>query len=190
MSSFAGSIAGLFVCGMVGGYAGLCLLAPTPEAQTMKSPASPIRPRCRAACRLGRTPIASAWRGRRPRDGDQAKRANPLPTTVGLSLDPAIRRQAATPGARRRRCGGCPGDPGPGAGRTPAAKARTASPCQDEAARRRPEQCLRLRRFGAPLSSEPGFVLRLRRRRRIFPVTAARGVFEPLSEQLSQKQRA
>jgi hypothetical protein len=34
MKSFAGSITALFVAGMVGGYAGLCLLGPTDESQT------------------------------------------------------------------------------------------------------------------------------------------------------------
>lgn len=34
MSSFAGSLTGLFLAGMVGGYAGLCLLGPTDETQT------------------------------------------------------------------------------------------------------------------------------------------------------------
>jgi hypothetical protein len=96
MSSFAGSIAGLFVCGMVGGYAGLCLLSPSPEAQTAVAriadpPAVP--------CSMQAWPNADrqclAWTA--PRDGDQAKRPNTQPTTVGLSVDPAIRRQAATP---------------------------------------------------------------------------------------------
>jgi hypothetical protein len=34
MSSFAGSLTALFLAGMVGGYAGLCLLGPTDETQT------------------------------------------------------------------------------------------------------------------------------------------------------------
>jgi hypothetical protein len=34
MSSFAGSLTGLFLAGMVGGYAGLCLLGPTDETPT------------------------------------------------------------------------------------------------------------------------------------------------------------
>jgi hypothetical protein len=34
MKSIAGSITALFVAGMVGGYAGLCLLGPTDESQT------------------------------------------------------------------------------------------------------------------------------------------------------------
>ena len=42
MSSFAGSITALFVAGMVGGYAGLCLLGPTDETQTMVVAAAPI----------------------------------------------------------------------------------------------------------------------------------------------------
>jgi hypothetical protein len=123
MSSFAGSIAGLFVCGMVGGYAGLCLLAPSPEAQTKVAriadpPAVP--------CTMQAWPNADrnclAWTA--PRDGDQAKRANPLPTTVGLSLDPAIRRQAATPAPDGDDVAAAPATPDP-APVTP--KARTAS---------------------------------------------------------------
>ena len=42
MSSFAGSITALFVAGMVGGYAGLCLLGPTDETQTITVAAAPI----------------------------------------------------------------------------------------------------------------------------------------------------
>jgi len=42
MSSFAGSITALFVAGMVGGYAGLCLLGPTDETQTTAVAAAPI----------------------------------------------------------------------------------------------------------------------------------------------------
>ena len=78
MSSFGGSIAGLFVCGMVGGYAGLCLLAPTPEAQTAVArvadpPAVP--------CSMQSWPNADRkcldWTAPRA-DGDQAKRPNPI----------------------------------------------------------------------------------------------------------------
>jgi hypothetical protein len=42
MSSFAGSITALFVAGMVGGYAGLCVLGPTDETQTATVAAAPI----------------------------------------------------------------------------------------------------------------------------------------------------
>jgi hypothetical protein len=42
MSSFAGSITALFVAGMVGGYAGLCVLGPTDETQTTTVAAAPI----------------------------------------------------------------------------------------------------------------------------------------------------
>jgi hypothetical protein len=42
MSSFAGSLTGLFLAGMVGGYAGLCLLGPTDETQTTAVAAGPI----------------------------------------------------------------------------------------------------------------------------------------------------
>ncbi len=40
MSSFAGSITALFVAGMVGGYAGLCLLGPSDEGQQTAALAS------------------------------------------------------------------------------------------------------------------------------------------------------
>lgn len=42
MSSFAGSLTGLFLAGMVGGYAGLCLLGPTDETPTTAVAAAPI----------------------------------------------------------------------------------------------------------------------------------------------------
>jgi hypothetical protein len=42
MSSFAGSLTALFVAGMVGGYAGLCLLGPTDERQSVAVAATRI----------------------------------------------------------------------------------------------------------------------------------------------------
>jgi hypothetical protein len=42
MSSFAGSLTALFVAGMVGGYAGLCLLGPTDERQSVAVAAARI----------------------------------------------------------------------------------------------------------------------------------------------------
>jgi hypothetical protein len=122
MGSFGGSIAGLFVCGMVGGYAGLCLLAPTPEAKTAVArvadpPAVP--------CSMQAWPNADRkcldWTAPRA-DGDQAKRPNQS-TTVGLSVDPAIRR-AAAPSPESEDVAAAP-DPASIA--TPAAKARTAT---------------------------------------------------------------
>jgi hypothetical protein len=93
MSSFAGSIAGLFVCGMVGGYAGLCLLAPTPEAKT-------------AVARVAEPPA--------------------MPTTVGLTVDPAIR--AAAPAPESDDVAAAPATPDPAPVATgPVAKARTAT---------------------------------------------------------------
>jgi hypothetical protein len=44
MKSFAGSITALFVAGMVGGYAGLCLLGPTDESQTAVAAARVLDP--------------------------------------------------------------------------------------------------------------------------------------------------
>jgi hypothetical protein len=122
MSSFGGSIAGLFVCGMVGGYAGLCLLAPTPESQTAVArvadpPAVP--------CSMQSWPNADRkcldWTAPRA-DGDQARRPGIQATTVGLSVDPAIRR-AVTPATESDDVAAAPATQDP----APAAKARTAT---------------------------------------------------------------
>ena len=130
MSSFAGSIAGLFVCGMVGGYAGLCLLAPTPEARTAVArvadpPAVP--------CSMQSWPNADRkcldWTAPRA-DGDQAKRAGAQTgtqaITVGLSVDPAIRR-AAAPSPESDNMAAASATPDPAPVTTPPAKARTAA---------------------------------------------------------------
>jgi hypothetical protein len=126
MSSFAASIAGLFVCGMVGGYAGLCLLAPTPESQTAVArvadpPAVP--------CSMQSWPNADRkcldWTAPRA-DGDPAKRLGTQATTVGLSVDPAIRR-AATPAPENDDMAAAPATPDPAPGATPPAKTRTAT---------------------------------------------------------------
>jgi hypothetical protein len=126
MSSFAGSIAGLFVCGMVGGYAGLCLLAPTPEARTAVArvadpPAVP--------CSMQSWPNADRkcldWTAPRA-DGDQAKRPGTQATTVGLSVDPAIRR-AAAPAPESDDVAAASATPDPAPVATPPAKARTAT---------------------------------------------------------------
>jgi hypothetical protein len=126
MSSFAGSIAGLFVCGMVGGYAGLCLLAPTPESQTAVArvadpPAVP--------CSMQSWPNADRkcldWTAPRA-DGDPAKRLGTQATTVGLSVDPAIRR-AATPAPENDDVAAAPATPDPAPGATSPAKTRTAT---------------------------------------------------------------
>ena len=166
MSSFAGSIAGLFVCGMVGGYAGLCLLAPTPEARTAVArvadpPAVP--------CTMQAWPNADrkclAWTAPRA-DGDQAKRPNAMPTTVGLSVDPAIRRGCCAGTGERRRGG----SRRPGRAVRAAAKARTATHAKPKSLAAVPSNAYAYRRFGAPLSAAAaGIVLRLRRRG-LFPV--------------------
>jgi hypothetical protein len=128
MSSFAGSIAGLFVCGMVGGYAGLCVLSPTPESQTVVArvadpPAVP--------CSMQSWPNADrkclAWTAPHA-DGDQAKRPNTLPTTVGLSVDPAIRRHEVASDPQSDDVAAAPATPDAAPVATgPAAKARTAT---------------------------------------------------------------
>jgi hypothetical protein len=126
MGSFAGSIAGLFVCGMVGGYAGLCLLAPTPESQTALArvadpPAVP--------CSMQSWPNADRkcldWTAPRA-DGDPAKRLGTQATTVGLSVDPAIRR-AAAPAPENDDVAAAPATPDPAPGATSPAKTRTAT---------------------------------------------------------------
>jgi hypothetical protein len=126
MSSLGGSIAGLFVCGMVGGYAGLCLLAPTPEAKTAVArvtdpPAVP--------CSMQSWPNADRkcldWTAPRA-DGDPAKRLGAQATTVGLSVDPAIRR-ASAPSPESEDVAAASVTPDPAAVATPAAKARTAT---------------------------------------------------------------
>jgi hypothetical protein len=58
MSSFAGSITALFVAGMVGGYAGLCLLGPTDETQTTTVAAAPIPDPPAVPCSLQAWPNA------------------------------------------------------------------------------------------------------------------------------------
>jgi hypothetical protein len=126
MSSFGGSIAGLFVCGMVGGYAGLCLLAPTPEARTAVArvadpPAVP--------CSMQSWPNADRkcldWTAPRA-DGDQAKRPGTQATTVGLSVDPAVRR-AVAPAPESDDVAAASATPDPAPVATPPAKARTAT---------------------------------------------------------------
>jgi hypothetical protein len=137
MSSFAGgSIVGLFVCGMVGGYAGLCLLSPTPESQTAVAriadpPAVP--------CSMQSWPNADRkclnWTAPRA-DGDQAKRPNALPTTVGLSVEPVLRRhEVASDPQNDTDVAAAPATPDPAPAVTaPAAKARTATKTRPMAA--------------------------------------------------------
>jgi hypothetical protein len=135
MSSFAGSIAGLFVCGMVGGYAGLVLLAPTPEGQTAVArvadpPAVP--------CSMQAWPNADRkcldWTAPRTGDAKTAaapadKRTNAQPTTVGLSLDPTLHRhEIAQDPQSDTDVAAAPATPDPAPVATPpAAKARTAT---------------------------------------------------------------
>jgi hypothetical protein len=126
MSSFGGSIAGLFVCGMVGGYAGLCVLAPTPEVRTAVAHVAdpPTMP-----CSMQSWPNADRkcldWTAPRA-DGDQAKRPSTQPMTVGLTVDPAIRAAAPAPESDDVAAAPATPDPAPVAA-GPAAKARTAA---------------------------------------------------------------
>jgi hypothetical protein len=129
MSSFAGSMAGLFVCGMVGGYAGLCVLSPTPEskaavARVAELPAVP----CSQQSWTNADRKCLNWTAPRA-DGDQAKRPNTLPATVGLSLDPSLRRhEIAADSLNDTDVAAAPATPDPAPAVTaPAAKARTAT---------------------------------------------------------------
>ena len=105
MSSFAGSITALFVAGMVGGYAGLCLLGPTDETQTITVAAAPIPDPPAVPCSLQAWPNADRkcldWTAPRaavaetrtdgaPKAVASDKRA--APSTVGMAV-------AATPPA-------------------------------------------------------------------------------------------
>jgi hypothetical protein len=129
MSSFAGSIAGLFVCGMVGGYAGLCVLSPTPEAKTAVTRVAELPA---VPCSMQSWPNADRkclnWTAPRA-DGDQAKRPNTLPTTVGLSVDPVLRRhEVASDPQSDTDVAAAPATPEAAPVATgPAAKARTAT---------------------------------------------------------------
>jgi hypothetical protein len=107
MSSFAGSITALFVAGMVGGYAGLCLLGPTDETQATTVAAGPIADPPAVPCSMQAWPNADRkcldWTAPRAEvaetktDGAQKavatapspdKRAAPAaqPSTVGMSV--------------------------------------------------------------------------------------------------------
>jgi hypothetical protein len=119
MSSFAGSITALFVAGMVGGYAGLCLLGPTDETQTITVAAAPIPDPPAVPCSLQAWPNADRkcldWTAPRadaaePRtDGAQKavasapspdKRA--APSTVGMAIaatPPAVEAAVDAPAA-------------------------------------------------------------------------------------------
>ncbi len=129
MSSFGASIAGLFVCGMVGGYAGLCLLSPTPESNTVVARvADPPAVPCSQQSWTNADRKCLNWTAPRA-DGDQANRPNALPATVGLSLDPSLRRhEIASDSLNDTDVAAAPATPDPAPAVTaPAAKARTAT---------------------------------------------------------------
>jgi hypothetical protein len=122
MSSFAGSITALFVAGMVGGYAGLCLLGPTDEGQTAAVAAARIPDPPAVPCSMQAWPNADRkclpWTAPQAgvagakTDGVQKvsvgapapeKRTTPVaqPLTVGMSVanrqTPAAVQPAAVP---------------------------------------------------------------------------------------------
>ena len=124
MSSFAGSITALFVAGMVGGYAGLCLLGPTDETQTTAVAAGPIADPPALPCSMQAWPNADRkcldWTAPRAEvaetktDGAQKavaaapspdKRATPAaqPSTVGMSVAATRPAAGSSTGARRTR---------------------------------------------------------------------------------------
>jgi hypothetical protein len=119
MSSFAGSMTALFVAGMVGGYAGLCLLGPTDETQTAVAAARipdppPVPcgmqawPNADRKCLSWTAPqpvVAEAKTDGAPKVGPAApapgKRAGPAaqPSTVGMSVANRQAPAAAVPQA-------------------------------------------------------------------------------------------
>ena len=182
MSSFGGSIAVLFVCGMVGGYGGLWLLAPTPEAQTAVArvadpPAVP--------CSMQSWPNAD----RKCLDWTAPRAAGTQATTVGLSVDPAIRR-AAAPGPESDDVAAAPATPDPAPVVTPPAKTHTATHTKTRTMSAVPSNAY----------AYDGSARRYRQNQGSFFGFGGGGFFgnpqrpaefsEPLSEQPSQKQRA
>ncbi len=137
MSSLAGSLAGLFVAGMVGGYAGLCLLAPTDETQTAtiaaarvaEAPALPCSmqawPNADRKCLDWTSPRAEAEAGS---DGVQ-KPAMAAPSTVGMSSNGAGRQDLVpTPQASGEMAATPESQAAPAVTtKAPAAKARAAA---------------------------------------------------------------
>jgi hypothetical protein len=118
MSSFAGSMTALFVAGMVGGYAGLCLLAPTDETQTTTVAAALIPDPPAVPCSLQAWPNADRkcldWTAPRAdaaearTDGAQKavatapstdKRSAPSTVGVGFAPPPAVETAADAPAA-------------------------------------------------------------------------------------------
>ena len=144
MSSFAGSITALFVAGMVGGYAGLCLLGPTDETQTMTVAAAPIPDPPALPCSMQAWPNADRkcldWTAPRVRAATGQAPEDPAAPRSDCSRDPSLRRHAigvaAFDGRNDADAAAAPASPAdPGAGRD-GARGQVAHgyrPCQDKA---------------------------------------------------------
>lgn len=143
MSSLAGSLAGLFVAGMVGGYAGLCLLAPTDETQTAMAaarvadpPAMPCSmqawPNADRKCLDWTSPRADSTEAKAEAkaDGAQKPAAGAAPSTVGMNTSGAGRQGLVPAPQAAAASGDMAAAPEPQAApevttKAPAAKART-----------------------------------------------------------------
>jgi hypothetical protein len=104
MNSFAGSITALFVAGMVGGYAGLCLLGPTDETQTMAVAAAPIPNPPALPCSMQAWPNADRkcldWTA--PREAAEAKTEARTMVKTEAKTDGAQKAVASTPSPDQR----------------------------------------------------------------------------------------
>jgi hypothetical protein len=172
MKSIAGSITALFVAGMVGGYAGLCLLGPTDESQTAVAaarvpdpPAVPCSmqawpnadrkclewtaPRAAAAATAGSQKVGAAA----PSLDKRATIAAP-PSTVGMGVatrqTPAAEPQPAAEAVRDAASEAAPPaeQPVTAAAKTPASKSQ-------QAARARSKALAVVRGFGDNLNGVP-----------------------------------
>jgi hypothetical protein len=173
MKSIAGSITALFVAGMVGGYAGLCLLGPTDESQTALAaarvpdpPALPCSmqawPNADRKCLEWTAPRAAAAAGT---DGSQKvgadapsldKRATTAasPSTVGMGVAtrqaPAAAPQPAAEAARDAASETAPSAEQPATAPTKAPASKS-----QQAARARSKALAAVRRFDDNLNGVP-----------------------------------
>jgi hypothetical protein len=103
MSSFAGSLTALFVAGMVGGYAGLCLLGPTDERQSVAVAAARIPDPPAVPCSMQAWPNADrkclTWTAPR---AEVAEAKTDGATTDGAKTDGASKVGAAAPAPGKR----------------------------------------------------------------------------------------
>jgi hypothetical protein len=174
MKSFAGSITALFVAGMVGGYAGLCLLGPTDESQTAVA-AARVRDPPALPCSMQAWPNADRkcleWTAPRAEaaaagtDGSQKviaaapsldKRATTAapPSTVGMGVanrqTPAAAPQPAAEAARDAAS-----ETAPLAEQPVTAPAKTPASKSQQAARARSKAVAAVRGFGDNLNGVP-----------------------------------